>query len=240
MFEQRDEYAASQARGLGCGFWAIWTLATTFGGFLGQLAGQGLARVLLPADADLATVMLVGVPIGAVLGVAVGSFQGLVLMRYLRAAGVRDWVLASMAGGVLRWSVLGPVSALWTLSLNSGFAQCNALIPLALFGAASGAAFGLPQTFVFSRHLRRGIEMERWAWVLANAAGGVFYLPLVMLSGWTGSAVVAMSGQVTDDRFAIALTAMTLNWLFVGIITGLPLRDRLRDATAPTHLNFEA
>jgi hypothetical protein len=129
MFEQRDEYAASQARGLGCGFWAIWTLATTFGGFLGQLAGQGLARALLPADADLVTVMLVGVPIGAVLGVAVGSFQGMVLMRYLRAAGVRDWVLASMAGGVLRWSVLGPLSALWTLSLNSGFAQCNALIP---------------------------------------------------------------------------------------------------------------
>jgi hypothetical protein len=148
-------------------------------------------------------------------------------------------VLASIVGGTLRWAVIGPVAAQVIIpNMNTGIIVCNFLIPLALFGALAGAAFGLPQALVFGRHLRHHVELDVWAWVLANAAGGLFYLPFVMLSGLTGSALMAMGGFVTGERFWPALLAMSLNWLITGIITGIPLRDRLRYHSRPSHLEF--
>ncbi|HET9493912.1 MAG TPA: hypothetical protein VFR15_06750 [Chloroflexia bacterium] len=238
MFEMRDEYGASQVRGLGCGFWTVWALATAAGGMTGQAAGQALITSILPPDSPTLTIMLYAVPSGLVMGTLLGLAQGAVLYRYIGLRGLRDWVLASLVGGMLRWAVIGPVAAEWTLSMNTGIIVCNVLIPLALFGALAGAAFGFPQGFVFSRHLRHQVELDLWAWVLANAAGGLFFLPFVMLGGLTLSAVMAMGGFVTGDRFWPALIAMTLNWLITGIITGVPLRDRLRYHARPSHLEF--
>ena len=238
MFEMRDEYAASRVRGLGCGFWAIWALATTVGGLLGQAAGQALVTSILPPESPTFTIMLYAIPAGILMGLVLGLAQGAVLLRFIGAKGLREWVLASIVGGMLRWAVIGPVAAELILSMNTGIIVCNILIPLALFGALAGAAFGLPQGFVFSRHLRHQIDLDMWAWVLANAAGGLFYLPIVMLSGLTASAVMAMGGFVTGDGFWPALLAMTLNWLITGIITGIPLRDRLKYHTRPSHLEF--
>jgi hypothetical protein len=238
MFEMRDEYAASQARGLGCGFWTIWAFATTAGGLLGQLAGQAMLAAASPENADTLQIMLSGVPAGIVMGLVLGLAQGAVLFRFLGARGLRDWVLASMVGGLLRWAVIGPGAAALSLVMNTGIIVCNILIPLALFGAVAGAAFGLAQGFVFSRHLRHHLDLDLWAWVLAYAAGGVFYLPIVMLSGLTASAVMAMGNVVTADRFWPALLAVGISWLVTGIITGIPLRDRLRYHARPTNLEF--
>lgn len=239
MFEMRDEYGASQVRGLGCGFWTIWALATTVGGLFGQAAGQALLASILPAEAGTLQLMLFAVPAGLVMGLVLGLAQGAVLFKYLGRAGLRDWVLASLAGGILRWAVIGPVASEIVIpSMNTGIIVCNFLIPLALFGALAGAAFGLPQGFVFKRHLRHQVDLDIWAWVLANAAGGLFYLPIVMLSGLTASALMAMGGFVTGERFWPALLAMTLNWLITGIITGIPLRDRLKYHARPSHLEF--
>ncbi|MEO8288555.1 MAG: hypothetical protein ABI670_19215 [Chloroflexota bacterium] len=237
MFEMRDEYAASQTKGLGCGFWGMWVLATTLGGGIGYLAGQSLTMALLPADATIYEIVLAAVPAGIILGLCVGVLQGLLLLRYIKFAGWREWVGASIVGGVLRWAVLGPISSVLILGMNTGIAVCNVLIPLALFGAVSGAAFGLPQAFVLSRHLRQTSELEWWTWTLANAAGGVFYLPFVMLSGLSGSAIMAMGGAVTQDAALRALIAVTLNWLLTGIITGLPIIDRLKHANRPTYID---
>ncbi|MEO5953955.1 MAG: hypothetical protein ABIQ44_15940, partial [Chloroflexia bacterium] len=155
MLEVRDDYAAAQTRGLGCGFWAIWSITTTLGGFAGQLLAQTALRGLVPADASIPIIMLALSPFGIIAGAAVGLLQGLVLLRYLKPAGLRDWILASALGGFLRWSILGPLSASLIFAMNTGFVQCNALIPLMLFGALSGAAFGLPQSFVLSRRIRQ-------------------------------------------------------------------------------------
>jgi hypothetical protein len=236
MFEMRDEYAASHVQGLGCGYWAIWAIATTAGGLLGQAAGQALVSALLPAEPGTLQIMLYAIPAGIVMGLVLGLAQGAVLFRYIGGRGLRDWVLASVAGGMLRWAVIGPVAAELILSMNTGIIVCNILIPLALFGALAGAAFGLPQSLVFNRHLRHHVDLDVWAWVLANAAGGLFFLPFVMLSGLTSSAVMAMGGFVSGDRFWPALLAMTLNWLITGIITGIPLRDRLKYHARPSHL----
>ena len=242
MLELQDDYAASQQRGLGlgCGFWLIWTVATTVGGFLGQLIAQYTVRAFLPADTPLPVVMLALIPFGLVAGAVIGLAQGLVLLRHIKAMGFRDWIIASALGGVLRWALLGPLSSILVFAMNTGFVQCNTLIPLILFGALSGAAFGLPQSFVLSRHLRQTTELEWWTWTLANAAGGVFYLPFVTLSGLMGAALLAAGGVVTDDYAVRALIAITLNWLITGLITGLPLQERLRRTIRPTAAHLYA
>jgi hypothetical protein len=162
--------------------------------------------------------------------------QGVVILRYLKPVGLRDWILASALGGLLRWSVLGPISASLIFAMNTGFVQCNALIPLMLFGALSGAAFGLPQSFVLSKRVRQTSDLEWWAWTLAYAAGGLFYLPFVTLSGLTDAALIAAGGLVLDEYTWRSLLAMTLNWLVTGLITALPLQDRLRHAVRPTYV----
>src|SRR5215218_5421129 len=154
MLEVRDDYAAKQTRGLGCGFWFLWTAATTIGGFAGQFVAQTALRGIVPDDASLPIVMLALVPFGLITGAVIGLLQGVVILRYLKPVGLRDWILASAFGGLLRWSVLGPISASLIFAMNTGFVQCNALIPLMLFGALSGAAFGLLQSFVLSKRVR--------------------------------------------------------------------------------------
>lgn len=236
MLEVRDDYAATQTRGLGCGFWAFWAISTTLGGFAGQLLAQFALRGLVPPDASTPIVMLALAPFGIIAGAAIGLLQGLVIVRYLKPAGLRDWILASALGGFLRWSILGPLSASLIFAMNTGFVQCNALIPLMLFGALSGAAFGLPQSFVLSRRIRQTTDLEWWAWTLAYAAGGLFYLPFVTLSGLTDAALVAAGGVVLDEYTWRSILSMTLNWLVTGIITALPLQDRLRRAIRPTYV----
>jgi len=238
MLEMRDEYAASQVRGLGCGFWTLWVLATTIGGSVGYLAGQSLTMALLPAESPTLLIMAAGVPAGIILGLCVGVLQGLVILKYIKPAGWRDWVLASIAGGVVRWAVFGPLSALLVSIMDTGIIVCNILIPLALFSAISGAAFGLPQAFVFARRLKNTGDLDWWAWTLAYAGGGLFHLPIVMLSALALSEVMAMGSSVTPDHALGALAAVTISWFVTGIITGLPLINRLKYADRPTYIDF--
>lgn len=236
MLEVHDDYSATRTRGLGCGFWLFWATSTTVGGFAGQLIAQSLLRNFVPEDADTFMVMLALAPFGIVAGAVLGLLQGVVLLRYIKPVGLRDWVLASALGGFLRWSILGPISASLVFAMNTGFVQCNALIPLMLFGALSGAAFGLPQSYVLNRRIGQTGDLEWWAWTLAYAAGGLFYLPFVTLSGLTDAALVAAGGVVSDEYAWRSLLSMTLNWLITGLITALPLQDRLRRAFRPTYV----
>jgi MFS family permease len=239
MLEQRDEYyTTTQPRGVGCGFWFLWAVMTMLGGFVGQLVAQMGIRAFLPIDAPDLVVMLTLVPFGLVAGAIIGLAQGVLLLRYIKPVGLRDWVLASALGGVFRWALLGPILSSLVFALNTGFVQCNTLIPLMLFGALSGAAFALPQSFVLSRHLKQTTELEWWSWVLAYAAGGLFYLPFVTLSGLTTSALLAAGGVVSDEYMVRAIISMTLNWLITGLISGLPLLDRLRHVNRPTYVEF--
>lgn len=234
----RDDYSASQVKGFGCGFWALWALTTMAAGLLGQVTGMVVMDVVLPEGADTTTLMLVGAAAGAFMGLIVGLVQGLFLLRYIKPAGLREWVAAGALGGVLRWALLGPLAIVMTLNMDTGFPVCNVLIPLMLYSALSGAVFGLPQAVVLRRHLGEVSTLDTAAWVLANAGGGVFYMPVVMLSGWTASAALAMDGLVSSERFWPAVAAVAVNWLLSGLFTGLVLRDRLRYKLRPSFLEF--
>ena len=236
MLEVRDDYAARQTRNIGCGFWLMWAISTTVGGFLGQIVAQFAIRLFVPVDAPVIIIMLSLVPFGLLAGAIIGLAQGLVILPYLKPVGLRAWVLASALGGLLRWALLGPVCASLIYAMNTGYVQCNALIPLIIFGGLSGAAFGLPQSFVLSRRVRQTTELEWWAWTLAYAAGGIFYLPFVTLSGLTDAALIAAGGLVADEYAWRSVLAMTINWLITGILTALPLQDRLRRAVRPTYV----
>lgn len=236
MLEVHDDYAARQGRRIGCGFWLLWAISTTIGGFVGQLVAQSFVGMFIPDDASLFMIMVSLVPFGIVAGAVIGLAQGLVLLRFLKLPGLRAWVLASALGGLFRWAIFGPMSGALVYAMNTGFVQCNVLIPLILFGALSGAAFGLPQAFVLSRRVRQTADLELWAWTLAYAAGGIFYLPFVTLSGLTDAALIAAGGVVNSEFAWRSLLSMTINWLITGIFTSLPLQDRLRKATRPTFI----
>jgi hypothetical protein len=225
----RDEYAASQVRGLGCAFWTLWALATVSGATLGQLGAQALIRAILQDETPpLAQLVMAAIPAGALMGAVIGAAQGIIIARYIGAAGFGEWVLASAVGGILRWAVIGPLGYLLLSTINVGIGVCNVLIPLILYSAVAGAAFGVPQALVLERRLGRATSLDGWAWSLANAAGGVFHMPFVMLGGLTPGAIDVMLDVVSEAQYVPALIAVALNWLIAGIVTGLPLRDRLR------------
>jgi hypothetical protein len=235
MYEMygRDEYAASHMRGPGCAFWTLWALATVIGATLGQLGAQTLIRAMLPGEnPPLEQVIAAAVPAGALMGVAIGAAQGAILLRYIGARGFGEWVLASVVGGILRWTVIGPLGYLLMATMNVGIVVCNYLIPLFLYGAIAGAVFGAPQALVLERRLGRVTSLDGWAWTLAYAAGGLIYMPFVMLGGLMLGALDVMLGVVSDAQYQSALIAVTLNWLIAGILTGLPLRDHLRMSKA--------
>jgi hypothetical protein len=49
---------------------------------------------------------------------------------------------------------------------------------------------------------------------------------------------MAMGSSVTEDHALSALAAVTLNWLLTGLITGLPLINRLKYSDRPTYIDF--
>jgi hypothetical protein len=126
--------------------------------------------------------------------------------------------------------VIGPLGYVLLNMMDVGIGVCNVLIPLFLYATVAGAVFGVPQAIVLRRRLGLTNDTDDAAWVMANAAGGIFCLPFIMLSGLTPGAVTAMVGIVSETQYVPVLAAVALNWLAAGIITGLPLRDRLREA----------
>jgi hypothetical protein len=233
MYEayNHDEYSQAQMRGLGCSFWALWALGTASAATLGQFGAQTLIRALLHDDTpSIYVLVLAAAPVGILMGALIGVAQGLLIGRHLGPGGFKHWVIASAIGGLLRWTVIGPLGYLLLSMMDVGIGVCNILIPLFLYGVVAGGVFGVPQAVVLKRHLGQATEMDDAAWVVANAAGGILSLPFVMLSGLTPAAVTAMVGLVNDSQYGAVLAAVAINWLAAGIISGLPLRDRLRAA----------
>src|SRR5262245_48075775 len=137
---KNDEYREAQVRGLGCAFWALWALGTAGAAVLGELVAATLLRAILQDQTPpLDRLVLAAIPAGALMGAVIGIAQATLIMRYIGAAGFRDWVLASAVGGILRWAGAGPIGYLLLSTLNTSIAVCNLLIPLILYGAAAGA-----------------------------------------------------------------------------------------------------
>jgi hypothetical protein len=176
---------------------------------------------------------------GAVMGAVIGVLQGGVLARRFGLDGWRDFTLASMLGGALRWALLSPlISTLLTIRTGwKGAADvtdiCLIFLALIIFGALSGIVFGIPQAIVMKRHIGEATELDVPAWAMANALGGVFNIPFISLSGLNSAAVSAMLGVAAGESTQIdkVLIAVAITWAIIALATTIPLADKLRAAT---------
>ncbi len=185
-------------------FWLQWTVAT--------LVGYGIgALVILPWMVTWAyaaqPAWLTGLIGGAMLGLALGIAQGLVLRRY--AGWVNGWwLLASITGGLVGLSLgmaLADRLTLPTLHMATRGAAMPVIPWQAVFqagvtGALVGLGLGGAQWLV----LRRASQSSR-RWIIANVLGWMAGMAL-------GAALAARIGVVG----ALLVTGVTS-----GVITGL-------------------
>jgi MFS family permease len=222
-------------RGLTLGLFAQWVGATVIGALVGQVLAQWLAGALL-LDFREANVFsfLVGVLAGAVMGACIGIAQGAALARRFGTLGWRDWVVASVVGGALRWAIVSPILST-LLTIRTGWRGssdetdvCIFFLALILFAIVSGLAFGIPQAVVLRNRVGQVSELDGPAWSLANSAGALLTIPIISLSGWNIASAAIMAGVAAGDITDKTIYVTLITWLFIGLATAVPLNDRLK------------
>ena len=237
MYESRAAYSPKPIarRGMTLGLFVQWVAACVFGAVVGQALAQLLASALLSdfREPNFYS-FIVGIVAGAVMGACIGIAQGAALARRMGLDGWRDWILASMVGGAVRWAVLSPIIAT-LLNVRTGWRGaastqdiCIFFFAMIVFGVLSGIAFAIPQAYVLKRHLGTATELDGPAWGIANAIGGVLILPVVSLSGLNGAASAILAGVAAGGVDEKILITTAITWLLIGFATAIPLNDRLR------------
>jgi hypothetical protein len=165
--------------------WVRWVGANTLGETIG-LGFTALVAVAVAGAGDTGRVSLVVaaaaalVAAGAVEGVAVGYAQWRVLRDPLAALRARSWVLATVIGAVVAWT-LGMVPS--TLAAGTGeggvppFSDAVQYLLAALMGLVLGPVLGVPQWRVLRRFVPRAGQ-----WVLANAVAWAAGMPVIFLA----------------------------------------------------------
>jgi hypothetical protein len=164
--------------------WVRWVGANTLGETIG-LGFTALVAVAVAGAGDTGRLSLVAavaalVAAGAVEGVAVGYAQWRVLRDPLAALRARSWVLATVIGAVVAWT-LGMVPS--TLAAGTGeggvppFSDAVQYLLAALMGLVLGPVLGVPQWRVLRRFVPRAGQ-----WVLANAVAWAAGMPVIFLA----------------------------------------------------------
>jgi hypothetical protein len=243
MYESKAAYGPKPIarRGMTLGLFVQWVAACVFGAVVGQALAQLLASALLSdfREPNFYS-FIVGIVAGAVMGACIGIAQGAALARRIGSGGWRDWILASMVGGAVRWAVLSPVIAT-LLNVRTGWRSenttdiaasttdiCVFFFAMIVFGMLSGIAFAIPQAYVLRRRLGTATELDGPAWGIANAIGGVLILPVVSLSGLNDAGTAILVGVAAGALNERILITTAITWLLIGLATAIPLNDRLR------------
>jgi hypothetical protein len=211
------------------GLWWRWVMANAIGEVigLGAVAAVGVSLVLTLATTRGVTARLVmaGVMIlaGTFEGVVIGVAQWWVLRRSLRQLNWRAWMLATVIGAFVAWTLgmipstlIGATEAAATPPPEISHALRYALA--ALMGAVLGPLLGLPQWWV----LRRYVPQAAW-WVLANTAAWAVGMPVVFVG-----ASLLRPGGFSMSLVVIAIAALASTGAVVGAIHGTVLVWLLR------------
>lgn len=241
MYESRAAFKPTPKpivrRGMTFGLWVQWIVACVLGAVIGQTLAQLLAYGLVP-DATEGNLYTWGVTVlaGALMGACIGALQGAVLGQRMGIGGWRDWVIASMIGGGLRWAIAAPIGQFLLLNIRLGWKGAYEFnmgifcFSTLVFAALSGAAFAIPQALVLKRRLGETVELGGLAWVLANVAGGLFSFPFISLSGNNEGLLAAMTGIGGGELTSKLVIVAAITWAVTACTTTLPLRDRLNRA----------
>lgn len=222
------------AAGRSAGLWWRWVIANSWSEAVG-LGTSGLVAALLLVRAEgpaalvgaaFAVVVLAGLAEGGVVGWA----QARVLRGPLPELAPRRWIVATIVGATVAWT-LGMVPP--TLVDLSGAAtggevpEPGLALQLALavlLGAVAGPILGAAQAWVLRAHCPRA-----WRWLPANALAWALGMPLVFAiagsapPGWPPGAVAAL-----------VVTTLALVGAVVGAVHGAVLVRMLEERGART------
>lgn len=204
--------------------WYRWILANA----LSELIGLGAAAVLAIAAAQLlgeredlaihVISVLVMISGGVLEGAVVGYAQWYVLRQPFVDIERRSWVLATMAGAILAWTI-GVIPSLVMAATSEAGGQVEepgvaaVLLMAALMGIAAGAVLSLFQWFVLRRYAKgAGI------WIPANSVAWMLGLPVVFIG-----ATIPSADTPLPIIIILALVSVTAAGAIVGAVHGLAL-----------------
>lgn len=152
---------------------------------------------------------------GVIQGLVLGVLQGWALRRQFPALSLRGWVGATIAVGLLVWSIAAWVTIFPSLDNSPLLPAVETLFQTAItaagFGMGLGLLFGIAQAVV----LRRAAAQAHW-WIAVNAVGWGAALPCIYVASSLGSA--APSSLEIAFR---GLVGGTVSGVVLGTITGL-------------------
>lgn len=204
--------------------WLQWIAANALGELLG-LGTVGSLGFLIASKFDEsvsrgATISfaLLMIMLGAFEGAVIGWAQWLVLRRIVNRLSIRDWVLASLIGAVMAWTLGMLPSTIVNLgsqgqSTSLDFSEVQIILLASLMGVILGIILALPQWLV----LRKYVVRAGW-WFGANSLAWAFGMPLVFLV-----AGAVPEGAVAFQVIATMLLTIAAAGGIVGAIHGLVL-----------------
>ena len=204
--------------------WLQWLAANA----LGELLGLGTVAVIgflmtskfeksvgRGATISFALLMIV---LGAFEGAVIGLAQWLVLRRIVNRLSSRSWVVASLIGAVMAWTLGMLPSSLMNLtsqgeSTSPDLSEVPIILLASFMGVILGIILALPQWIV----LRKYVVHAGW-WFGANSVAWAFGMPLVF----------SVAGTVPEGAAAFQVLATMLLTIaaaggIVGAIHGLVL-----------------
>ncbi|SUD49423.1 Uncharacterised protein [Nocardia otitidiscaviarum] len=186
--------------------WRQWFTTVTAGEFLGFVAPAVAGALLLDTAPALvvAGLLLAAVVEGAVLG----SFQSLVLRKWLRDFATGRWVRATVVGAVVAWTI-GTVPVLYGDRITDWPPAVQAPV-IAVGALVMVFAIGVAQWFVLRERTERAA-----LWIWANAVGwiaGLAAFALITTPLWQPgqpTALIVGIGLLGGLAMAAAMAAVT-------------------------------
>jgi hypothetical protein len=207
--------------------WARWvaanSLAETIG--LGVTAAVAVALAGLGADHRptwLAVVLLGTVVAGGFEGAVVGYAQWRVLRVPLPELAARLWVVATVVGALVAWTLGMLPTTLMDMGGEAGaepaIGAAVQLLLAAALGLLAGPVLGVPQWLV----LRRFVPRASW-WIVANAVAWAAGMPVIFVAAGSLPAE-----PTTATIVATVLAACAAAGAVVGAVHGVWLVALLR------------
>jgi hypothetical protein len=209
------------------GLWARWVAANS----LAETVGLGVTAAVAVALAALGAghrpawllVALVGTVLaGAFEGAVVGYAQWRVLRVPLPELAARPWVVATVVGALVAWTLGMLPTTLMGMGGEAGaepaISDAAQLLLAATLGLLAGPVLGVPQWLV----LRRFVPRASW-WIVANAVAWAAGMPLIFVA-----AGLLPAEPTTATIVAAVLAACAAAGAVVGAVHGVWLVTLLR------------
>jgi hypothetical protein len=230
-----DKFAEAHYTGPRIIWWVLWLVwvALTFLGFtVGQTLGSAVEGLISPQLLTLPTGFSLAQPVervgdfaivpviagGLVAGMVLAVAQGIVLLPFLRVAGVAEWAIATTIGRAVGW-----VAVYITARSMVGLVfdrQVVGLAVLSVFLVGMGIIVGWSLGYAQGMVLRRRVPHPTW-WVYANLSGPLMVAILLVLV-----LLIAEENTIRD-------ASTPLMGAIVGISTAIALVDLLRHGKQP-------